>query len=499
MAKEEKAKARGRKRDSRNEIKAKGKGLIQERIPLGKKDWIKSELLRKTDLVTKAEAILNFALSKVEPANLINQSLKRVGERLEVRGKGGSIVINLESYHRIFLVAIGKSAPFMARAFLHILGDRIDKGIVVCLPSIEFSWPRIERLEGPHPSPDERSLKVAEKIAALGGEIRRDDLVFFLISGGASAQMAMPVSHITLADKSKIGQWLMEAGADIRELNVVRKHLSQVKGGRLGKLFGQATIINLFISDVIDDDLETIASAPTTWDSSTYSEAKDILIKYNLWEKSPESIQEVIEKGLRGEIEETRKKEEIDHQKLLNIIIGNIEIAVEAVAEKARQLGFYPLILSPREKGEAREKASLWATLIQRIILSPKGKSQPLALISGGELTVTVKGKGKGGRNMEFCLALLKEIMARPLPENYDWCAVSLATDGSDGPTRAAGAIIFPMIIGKAFDLGLDPGAYLDDNDSLTFFEKVGSLIITGITGTNVMDLRLFLLKRIEP
>lgn len=495
MAKVKKAKIKG----SMNYLSPNGGRLARERKLLRKERLFKSILSEQSKLIHSAEAILYFALSAVEPTKLVNQSLKREGSRLEIQGIKERVIIDLDSYHRVFMIAMGKAAPFMAKAFLDCLSDRVKKGIVVCQPHIEFSWPEVERLEAPHPLPDERSLKAAEKIVKLSQEIVEKDLIFFLISGGASAQIVMPIEPITLVDKSQIVKSLMEAGANIKELNVVRKHLSQVKGGRLGKLFSRATIVNLFISDVIDDDLETIGSAPTTWDSSTYKEAREILFKYNLWDESPKSIKEVIEKGLRGEIEETRKKDEIDSKKLLNVVIGNIELAALAAAQMARKLGFFPLILTMREMGESRERASLWAGLARSICLSPRAASTPLALISGGELTVTVKGKGKGGRNMEFCLALLKEIMANPLPENYDWCAASLATDGRDGPTHAAGAIIFPQAIKKVVEYGLDPVSYLNDNDSLTFFEKVGRLIITGPTGTNVMDLRLFLIERIEP
>lgn len=462
-----------------------------------KKNLVNSELLGQSKLILAAERILNFSLSAVESVKLVDESLKRERNRLEIHGKEGRLIIDLDSYSRIFMVAIGKAAPHMAKAFLNRLSDRVEKGIVVGQPQIEFSWPGVEKLEAPHPLPDERSLRAAGKVIELTQEISEKDLVFFLISGGASAQMVMPIEPVTLADKSKIVRSLMEAGADIKELNVVRKHLSKIKGGRLGKLFDRATVVNLFLSDVINDDLETIASALTTWDSSTYKDAKQILLKYNLWDESPESIKEVINKGLRGEIGETRKKDEIDFKKLLNVVIGNIGVAVSAAAQRARKLGFYPLILSTKEMGEARERASLWAGLARSICLFPRARSAPLALISGGELTVTVKGEGKGGRNLEFCLALLKEIMANPLPKDYDWCAASLATDGRDGPTYAAGAIIFPQAIKKAIECGLDPIAYLNDNDSLAFFERIGSLIITGPTGTNVMDLRLFLIEKI--
>jgi len=450
------------------------------------------------ELILATETILNFALAAVDPAVLINQSLKREGRKLEIAGKGRKEIIDLESFHRIFLIALGKASALMAEAFLKHLGDKVYKGIVVCLPGVQFFWPGVERLEAPHPLPDERSLKVAEKIIELSQETGEADLVFFLISGGASAQIAMPVKPVTLAEKAMVTRALMEAGADIRELNIVRKHLSEVKGGRLGRFFHQATLVNLFISDVIDDDLETIASGPTTWDSSTYHEAKMILEKYKLWNNIPESIKEIIEKGLRGEIKETRKKYEIIQERLLNFIVGHIEVAIEAAAQRARELGFYPIILSCRERGEARERARLWAALARSLSPSSPIGSNPLALISGGELTVTVRGKSRGGRNLEFCLAVLKEIMENPLPENFNWCATSLATDGRDGPTEAAGAIICPLAIKRVMEAGLDPLSYLNNNDSLSFFEKTGGLIITGPTGTNVMDLRLFLLKKEE-
>lgn len=481
---------------SMGDAEARSRGSNQSRKFFEIKNFHQVTASGEMELILATETILNCALAAVDPAVLIKKSLKREGKKLEIAGKERSEIIDLESFHRVFLIALGKASPLMAEAFLKLLGDKVYKGIVVCLPGVEFFWPGVERLEAPHPLPDERSLKVAEKIIELSQETGRDDLVFFLISGGASAQLAMPVRPVTLAEKAQVTKALMEAGADIRELNIVRKHLSEVKGGRLGRFFRQATIVNLFISDVIDDDLETIASGPTTWDSSTYPEAKEIIEKYKLWDTVPESIKEVIEKGLRGEIKETRKKDEIIQARLLNFIIGHIEVAIGAATQKARELGFYPIILSLRERGEARERARHWAVLVRSLNLAAPIDSNPIALISGGELTVTVRGKGRGGRNLEFCLALLKEIMENPLLENFSWCAASLATDGCDGPTEAAGAVISPLAIKRVKETGLDPAPYLDNNDSLSFFEKTGGLIITGPTGTNVMDLRLFLLKK---
>lgn len=469
--------------------------FLREKIDSNKIRILASKNLKKNDLAERAIEILNFALEAVDPERLIKRNLKRERSRLEIQGKGGSKVIDLDAFDQVFMISLGKAASSMARAFLEILSDRINKGIVVCPPQNDFSWPRMERLEAPHPFSDGRSLTVADKIISLSQEVGEKDLVFFLISGGASAQIAKPIKSIRLPQKVELVKALMASGADIRELNVVRKHLSEVKGGRLGKMFNKATLINIFISDVIDDDIETIASALTTWDSSTFMEAKEILQKYKLWDKCPQTIKEVIEKGIRGEIEETRKIDNINQEKHLNFIIGNIEVAVEAASKKAAEHKFIPIILTVREKGEARERARLWSALIKNLSSSSLVKFNSYALISGGELTVTVQGKGKGGRNMEFCLALLKELAEAPMPKNINWCATSLATDGRDGPTEAAGAIIFPQLFQKINDKKLDMDAYLGNNDSFTFFKKLGSLIMTGPTGTNVMDLRLFLIK----
>lgn len=451
--------------------------------------------LEKNEMVERAIEILSSALEAVDPEKLIKKSLKRDGSKLDIQGRRERKLIDLDAFDHVYMISLGKAAPLMAKAFLEVLGDRITKGLVVCQPQNDFTWPGIEKMEAPHPFSDERSLVAADKIVNLSQQVGEKDLIFFLISGGASAQIAKPIKPIRLSQKVELVKALMAAGADIRELNVVRKHLSEVKGGRLGKLFSQATVINIFISDVIDDDIETIASALTTWDSSTFIEAKEILQKYNLWDRCSETIIEVIEKGIRGEIEETRKIESINQDRLLNFIIGNIEVAVEAASKKAKELDFIPMILTVKESGEARERARHWAALVRSLVLFPQIKIKSCALISGGELTVTVRGKGKGGRNTEFCLALLKELTEAPIDKDINWCAASLATDGRDGPTEAAGAIIFPQLIQKVSRKGLDIDAYLRNNDSFTFFKKIGGLIITGLTGTNVMDLRIFLIK----
>ncbi len=289
---------------------------------------------------------------------------------------------------------------------------------------------------------------------------------------------------------------LMKAGADIKELNIVRKHLSRVKGGRLGAAFEPATLVNLIISDVVDDDLETIASGPTTWDSSTFSDAEVILKRFNVWNKCSNTVKQIIERGKRGVISETRKKGEVIPEKLLNFIIGNNEVALHEAARTAENLGFKAVIISRRETGEAKEMARVWASLARSILSGQPKLRQPLALLSGGEVTVKVKGKGKGGRNTEISLALLKELQENPLPREVKWSFASMATDGRDGPTEAAGAIVSEATLSHVEKKGLILQKYLEDNDSFTFMERVGGLLITGVTKTNVMDIRLMLLRR---
>lgn len=450
--------------------------------------------MREIRLRRAARDILREGLKAVEPERLIRGAVKRGGSLIFLKGNNADGQIDLQKFNKIYVVAFGKAAPHMARAFLKVLNNRINEGLVVCLPRMPFSWPGVKRLEAPHPFPDKRSLQAAARIIELGRKVGPGDLVFFLISGGASSQVAKPQPPLTLGEKIKVIRSLMSAGADIKELNIVRKHLSAVKGGKLGEAFRRAVVVNLIISDVIDDDLETIASAPTTWDSSTFHDAKAVLEKYGIWKICSQRVKGVIDRGIDGFIQETRKKEQTDPTRLHNIIIGNNQSALQAAADKARKLGYKALVISRTERGEAREAARVWTSLVHSLVATAPKIAEPLALISGGELTVTVKGKGKGGRNTEFCLALLRELQTTPLPPYVDWLGASLATDGRDGPTDSAGALVSADELKKAMAAGLDLNRYLENNDSYTFFKKVKSLIVTGATKTNVMDIRLFLL-----
>jgi glycerate 2-kinase len=433
----------------------------------------------------QAISIFKAALAEVDPENLIRKAVRRRGRRLSIQRK----TFDLGSFENIFLVAFGKAAPFMAKSLLRILGGRLSRGVVVCRPDQSFSDDRILCLPAAHPLPDKRSVKAAEEIFDLVRKAGPKDLVFVLISGGGSVQTCLPQTPVTLAEKRWVTKELLRAGAGITELNAVRKHISEIKGGRLAEAAYPAKVINLVISDVIGNDLESIASGPTYWDSSTYDDALRVLKKRGLWKKALPSLRGLLLTGAQGKRPETLKRGNPVFKNVSTFIIGDNRQALKAAARKAMELGFRPSILTSSDSGEARKTARTYISLLGKIARSRRSPKKPLCLLAGGELTVRVKGKGRGGRNTEFVLAALTELGTKlPL------LVASLGSDGVDGPTDAAGAWATPATAAKARELGLDAKEYLKKNDSYNFFKKTGGLIITGPTRTNVMDLRLFLL-----
>ncbi|UCC38864.1 MAG: glycerate kinase [Candidatus Aminicenantes bacterium] len=449
-----------------------------------------STKITDAELFRKAEKIYRAALSEVVPENLIKKNVSVHEEKLIVQDRS----FDLRRFDNIYLVAIGKAAPFMAKGLRAVLKDRIKEGIALYLPQNKIALKNITALPASHPLPDERSFQAAQRILNLATKLREKDLMFVLISGGGSAQISLPASGISLEEKRVITDRLLLAGADITELNTVRKHLSRIKGGRLAQEAFPATVISLVISDVRGNDLENIASGPTHWDSSTYGDAFQVLKKYNLWDRAPASIRTVIKSGVRNKIQETVKREAPIFKQIHNIIIGDNLEALRTAKGEAEKLGFRSFILTSSDHGEARKVAQNYVSLFLNVLESEKATSRPLCLLAGGELTVTVKGKGKGGRNQEFALASLIE-MKKSLRGEAKWLILSIGTDGIDGPTDAAGAWITPSILETIQGLFLDPIQYLNNNDSYNFFKKVGRLILTGPTHTNVMDLRLFLIE----
>ena len=345
---------------------------------------------------------------------------------------------------------------------------------------------RIELNECGHPVPDSQGEKGAARIAEIARAAGPDDLVVCLISGGASALLPLPAPPVTLAEKRAITNQLLECGANIHEINCVRKHISRIKGGQLARLAYPATVLTLILSDVIGDDLDVIGSGPTVPDRTTFADAKAILDKYALWERIPPGVR----KRLSSRASETPKPRDRIFRKVQNLIVASNLLAVNAAAREARKLGFGTMILSTFLEGEAREVARVLAAIAREIRATGNPIKPPACVITGGETTVTIRGMGIGGRNQEFALAAALDIAGIK-----DVLILSAGTDGSDGPTDAAGAIADGTTLDRARRQGLDAAKYLAENDSYSFFHPLGDLIKTGPTGTNVADIQIILVR----
>ena len=433
-------------------------------------------------------SILRAALREVDAGKLISRAVRRRGEELSVDSK----VIHLEDFDRIQLVAFGKAAPFMAASLAKILGRRLDGGLVIAPQAARFVSGGLRFLRAAHPLPDRSSVRSGREVLMLASAAGPRDLLFVLISGGGSALVCLPASPVTLAEKSAITGALLRAGAGITELNTVRKHLSAIKGGRLAEAAYPARVVNLVISDVIGNDLESIASGPAYWDSSTYEEAVAILKKYHLWKNAPASVKRALRDGTLGLRPETLRRNDRAFRRVSTVIAGDNRMALAAAARRANEMGWQPVILTSEDSGEARLAARRYVGLLAEAMRSQRGTRRGLCFLAGGELTVHVRGRGRGGRNTEFALAALVEI-ARLRERESRFLIASLGTDGRDGAGEAAGAWITGSTLGRAARRGLDPEIYLANNDSYTFFRKAGGLIVTGPTRTNVMDIRLLL------
>ncbi|MDA8214660.1 MAG: glycerate kinase [Nitrospiraceae bacterium] len=393
------------------------------------------------------------------------------------------------SFKRLIVTGFGKAACSMSKAMEDNLGDLIDTGILITKYGHSMSQESMIRIyEAGHPVPDENGLRGTEEIIKILKNADKNTLVVCLVSGGGSALLVSPYEGISLDEKQKITQLLLKAGADINELNTVRKHISKVKGGRLAEIAYPAKMISLVLSDVIGDRLDVIASGPTAPDKTTYNHAIGVLEKYKLTEKAPESVINMLGNGAKGLIPETPKDDNPVFEKVENIIIGSNIKALEAAKTKAESLGFKPEIISSEITGEARDVGK-WLADIARSKRS-NSSNRLNCLISGGETTVTVKGNGMGGRNMELALAFAMEI------ECVEGITLlSAGTDGTDGPTDAAGAIVDGQTVKKAKTTGLNPEEYLNNNDSYNFFKKIDELLVTGPTGTNVMDIQIMVIE----
>jgi glycerate 2-kinase len=436
--------------------------------------------------------IFNAALAAVDPYRVVTRGMTFENNCLHAAGAA----YGLEAFDRVLVVGAGKATARMALAMEDALGDRISDGLIVVKDGHTAPLKIIKQVEASHPVPNEAGVEGTKRILELVRTANEKTLIICLFSGGASALFVAPVNGLTLNDKQVVTSLLLKAGASIGELNAVRKHLSAVKGGRFAKAACPAQVVTMVLSDVIGDRLEVIASGPTARDTTTFADAMAVIEKYGLKEKIPMRVLAFLERGMDGREPETVKSGDSCLHKTRNVIIGGIAQALSAAKEKARQLGFAPEVVTGELQGEARDAALFLATAALRAhdALKP---GELRCLLSGGETTVTVKGPGKGGRNQELALAFALEI------EGLNGVSLlSAGTDGTDGPTDAAGAIVDGSTVSRARAFGIDAVHALDYNDSYAFFQRFDALsgnkshIMTGPTGTNVMDLQIMLLEK---
>lgn len=441
----------------------------------------------------RAEAVQCFkaSLNPVNPYEAVKRFIRLNGCYLNIGPKEGEVTkLNLDDYEKVFIVGGGKATAPMARAMEDLLGDRITKGLVVVKYGFTEKLSYTETIEADHPLPDQNGVSGTKKILELIENAGDRDLVFSLISGGGSALLPQPAGNIRLEEKQAMTQKLLRCGASIDEINCIRKHISSTKGGQMARSAFPATVINLMLSDVVGDKMDVIASGPFVPDMSSFKEAWDIIEKYRL-DDIPLSIRDHITGGLDGSIKDTPKEGDPVFDKVYNLIIGSNILALEAAEEEAQKLGYKTLILSSMIEGETKDIAGAHTAIAREIVKTGRPLSPPCCIISGGETTVTIKGKGMGGRNQEFCLVAAMDIS--DMAENV--VILSGGTDGNDGPTDAAGGLVDPLTIDRGESSGISAAEYFNNNDSYNFLKQTGDLLITGPTKTNVMDVRMVLVR----
>jgi len=442
-------------------------------------------LLRNGRLGCDAEEVMAAALHAVDPYACVQSHFVRNSEMLEINGE----FVNLANTNRIYLVGIGKASVPMAMAVLDCMGDLIEKALVVTKDAKFLAQAgyqdKLEIYLGGHPVPTNESMGATKAILDQIPDLAADDLVIMVVSGGGSALFTDPVEGITLSDFKVLTNLLLNSGADIQEINTIRKHLDAVKGGRLAARWAPAQVQTLILSDVIGDDLDMIASGPTVADSTTFTDAWEIIKKYNLIQSIPKSIQDVFQRGMAGEMAETVKPAQLQKLAVKNHLVGTNQLATLAARNKADELGYQTEILTTTLTGTTDVVAENLAAMINEYLAKPLTKNQPVCLILGGETTVNVTGTGKGGRNQDLVMRMV------PFLATVEGVLfISLATDGDDGPTDAAGAAADAFVMDDGLrEKGMVIEAYIDNNDAYEYLRKTGCLIKTGATGTNVNDL----------
>lgn len=436
------------------------------------------------------QKIIKAAIEAVSPHRAISNLVRRDGERLYVAGQW----FDLPHYDRVRLLGAGKASAPMAKAFEDILGDALHDGLLVVKYGHGLELRRTRIMEAGHPVPDAAGQSGARALLRMAEDCTDKDLVFFLLSGGASALTPAPLPGVSLKDVQRMTQLLLDCGATIDETNALRKHVSQFKGGGLARALAPATTTALIVSDVVGDRLDVIGSGPTAPDASSFKDCLNIVARYGLGARMPREIMRIITEGVAGKQPETTKPGESCFNHVRNRIVASNHIALEQAAAMATSLGYQPMVLTSHLQGEAREVAKLMIAVLQDVCLGQGAIRAPACLLWGGETTVTIRGTGKGGRNQELALAAglaleqAKACMGRV-------ALACVGTDGGDGPTDAAGAMVLPGTMETARAKGADPAAHLENNDAYHFFEQAGTLVKTGPTLTNVMDVAMFLVS----
>jgi len=434
-------------------------------------------------------AAMDEALAAANPARIIRKHLRLTGQLLRV----DALRFRLKEYQRIFVIGGGKASGHMAEEVEKLLGEWITRGLVI-IPDYVRPRPQSRRIRyraATHPIPTRKGMASVLEMLDLVGNVSRNDMVIVLLSGGASALMPLPAEGMSLRDEARVTALLLKSGASIEEINTVRKHLSQVKGGRLAARLYPATVLSLIISDVVGDRIDAIGSGPTAPDPTTYYDAEQVLQTFHLWSRIPDRARKVITDGLAGSIPDTPKRRDKTFRQVRNLIVGNNRESCLAAAEAMTKAGYRTQTLPIQITGEAREAGRIFGAIARDIRDNALPFAPPAALVAGGETTVTVRGKGKGGRNQELVLAAAAKI------DGSDGIVVgSFATDGIEGQTNAAGALADGTTVMRGLKLGMSPEQYLRNNDSYHYFSKLKDLVITGPTGTNVNDITILAARR---
>jgi glycerate 2-kinase len=439
-----------------------------------------------------ALAIFRAGIAAADPYQAVKKCLSTDRDRLTI-----SLDIDdpgkqrLGSWPKIHLIAFGKAACAMARAAEEAIPERLwaGKGLAVTNYENVAALERTEVFGAGHPLPDAAGLKAARRIAEKASRARASELVLTLISGGGSALIPYPVESVSLADKCEVTGLLLASGATINEINCVRKHLSQLKGGGFAKLAAPADLHALILSDVLGDDLSSIASGPTVPDPSTFEEAIRILQEKQIWNQIPGTARAYLQNGALGQAPETPKPNDPVFQNTGHTLIGSNAISLNAAVQTAKQIGYQAQVYNNHLRGIARDAAEQWV----KTIVGIQPIQKPTAFLAGGETTVRLTGNGLGGRNQEMALAFALAVEKAGL--DAAWVFLSGGTDGRDGPTDAAGGRVDSFSLARMRAQGIDPEALLDNNDSYHALQASGDLLFTGATGTNVADLQILLIR----